>query len=360
MLGVSKAHGQIHVVRDEATTLKINETGQYPRMQLLKDGTFICVYEDNKGNCCLNRYNNEWELQKKDIVFTSKKITNGDKVGVTGPANPELLQLKSGRVLYACNYRSSIDGLAPYSIAIKYSDDNCNTWSEINYLYRADDMLKNGCWEPKILELPTGEIQIYFSDENQFRNTNEQEIVMISSFDNGLNWSRPRQVCYSVGKRDGMAVPIIVGNNILMAIEDNTFGKHQPSILTSSIKNNWRKPIMSDSRQRYFAGKDMFDNTVYGGAPYLTASENGDIFLSFQTTYKRNPDLKYASMGVAIKPHNSSMFYFDSFPYVLDERQSGLWNSLYIIDSDHVVALSSITKEGVQAPYLIIGRIVKR
>ena len=359
ILGINKVYSQIHVEWDEKSILKINETGQYPRLMVLQDGFYICVYEDNKGNCCLNKYNKDWKLQKKDIIFTTKKVVNGDLVGVTRPANPELLQLRSGRVIYVCNYRSSIDGLSPYSIVIKYSDDNCNTWSDINYVYRADDKLKNGCWEPKMIELPTGEIQLYFSDENQYRNSNEQEIVLMSSFDKGVNWSRPRQVCYSVGKRDGMAVPIIVGSNILMAIEDNTFGKHQPSILTSSIKNNWRKPIMADSKQRYFVGKDMFDGTVYGGAPYIAASENGDIFLSFQTTYNRNSDLKYASMGLAIKPRKSSKYYFDSFPFLLDEKQSGLWGSLYIIDSDHLVALSSITKEGVQAPYLIIGRIIK-
>ena len=49
---------------------------------------------------------------------------------------------------------------------------------------RQDPRFKDGCWEPAMLQLPVGEIQLFFSDEGIYTKTDEQNISMLRSFDN--------------------------------------------------------------------------------------------------------------------------------------------------------------------------------
>src|SRR5690242_21276392 len=43
-----------------------------------------------------------------------------------------------------------------------------------------------------------------FRSEAPYTKSNEQEISLLRSFDHGLTWSRPTQVSFRQGKRDGM------------------------------------------------------------------------------------------------------------------------------------------------------------
>ena len=127
-------------------------------------------------------------------------------------ANPEFAQLSEsnphhpGRIIFACNYRpfntdpAAVDddkyasSVYPYTIAIKTSDDNGQTWSVLNHVYKSDVWKENalrGCWEPFVLELPDGTVQIYFADETPYWRVGSkwQNISVIESKDGGDSWS---------------------------------------------------------------------------------------------------------------------------------------------------------------------------
>src|SRR5690606_40386533 len=92
-------------------------------------------------------------------VFRAFPADRADSVTIR-MSNPELIELASGRLLMACNYRPSKDGVAPFAIAIRESGDQGENWSEAEVLFEGGIDFKDGCWEPSFLQLPSGEVQL--------------------------------------------------------------------------------------------------------------------------------------------------------------------------------------------------------
>ena len=119
---------------------------------------------------------------------------------------PDLIQLSDGTIIVAYNPRPS----APYTtgrkfgIRCKRSVDNGATWSDEIFVNDARHTFEDGCWEPSMLELPSGELQLYFADEGPYTSSNEQQISLCRSFDGGKTWSAAQKVSFRAGYRDGM------------------------------------------------------------------------------------------------------------------------------------------------------------
>ncbi|MCA1482081.1 sialidase family protein, partial [Bradyrhizobium sp. NBAIM08] len=110
-----------------------------------------------------------------------------------------------------------------YGIRTKKSYDGGLSWTDERLLYEAGSKFEDGCWEPSQIQLPSGEIRLFFSDEGPYTNSNEQNISLFRSLDNGLAWTaQPQMVSFRAGKRDGMPVPVLLKdkNEILFSIED--------------------------------------------------------------------------------------------------------------------------------------------
>ena len=189
--------------------------GGYGRVYELQNGRMVSVastssgytmsFSDNKGKT--------WNDQK--ALFKAR--------GNRHVANPEVFQMSDGTVLIGYNERPNAPYGAdhPFLITLRRSTDNCETWSEPITIYTGDYVWENGCWEPIFLELPSGELQCYFSDETPFKTTSEQYIVMCRSFDGGFTWTKPIITSYRAGCRDGMPVPVITeAGEIVYTIED--------------------------------------------------------------------------------------------------------------------------------------------
>jgi predicted RNA-binding protein with RPS1 domain len=120
------------------------------------------------------------------------------------------------------------------------SDDDGNTWYA-KTLYTASVKAQEGCWEPVAMQLPDGEIQLYFANEFPYKTTSEQEISMMHSKDNAESWGKAEKISFSAGSRDGMPVPIYLPHSkeIAVAIEDNGIrGRFKPVIVRSA--KNWQ------------------------------------------------------------------------------------------------------------------------
>ena len=282
--------------------------------------------------------------------------------------NCELLQLQSGRLLYTWNARPLRDTGLPYKIMYALSDDGGKSWSKGQDLYVAGKEPRSGCWEPIALQLPSGEVQIYFANEAPYRDSSEQEISLIRSRDEGKSWGYAEKISFRAGARDGMAVPIYLPHvsEIAVAIEDNGMrGRFKPVIVRTA--NNWRDGFVAGNdprREEALAEKCAVHDTIYVGAPYLIRLGEENTLLSVQSTEgRKGGNHKYANMQVYVGDRNARKFCNRSTPLPdLDENGCALWNSLAQIDDKRVIAVMSVSglERGKNGIWTITGEITKK
>ncbi len=352
----------VRIAWDYSSMQQIAEKGAYPRLTRLKDSTLLVIYETRTGNVHLKKSFDDgksWSVPEE--VFSKFVYAALDgKSTIVNIANPEIKQLNNGDVVIACNYRPQKAEIAPYSIVIRRSTDNAQTWLPPQSLYSAAPRFTDGCWEPSFLQLPNGELQVYFANENPYRNSNEQEISMLRSKDNGVTWSEATtMVSFRKDRRDGMPVPIIVNNNIVVAIEDNKTAQFKPYTIRTPLSENWSQPVLANSENRNYALNKLISDTVYMGAPYLCKLPNGQTLLSYQTNENRMHDWELSTMEVAIGDKEAKNFGKRTRPFDVPLNKEAKWNSIGVWNNHTVVALSSSNfKSKYVAPWLIKGYII--
>jgi hypothetical protein len=349
-----------HIVWDAGSLKKVSSAGDrsragYARMIQLKDKSLFCVYETAGSTVA---------VQSKDLGATwSPAISLAARHQGINMAVPDLIQLKSGRLIVFYNSRpfeKSPD--KKFGIMCKISDDNGESWSAEKVLYEADWKFENGCWEPSAIQLPTGEVQLYFANESDYRYSNEQNISMITSSDDGNTWNQERKiVSFRKGSRDGMPVPLVLKNQreIVFAIEDNGFENFKPYIIRNEIKNEWSTVVDGSSEQRNYALAEKIADKIYAGAPYLRQLKSGETILSYQGAEGRENNLQHAEMKVVIGDANARNFSSKSAPFIIPPDKYCLWNSLAILDDDTIVAIGSTNAFGNRGEiWMIKGRLV--
>ena len=326
------------------------------------DESFLVVYENRRGDVVIKKsFDNGANWNDEVVSFEAFNYTNnttGENIKVN-IANPEIIQLPSGDLLLAVNLRPRIEGVFPFSIALKRSTDNGETWSDFDILFQAAPHFKDGCWEPSFLLLPDGTIHIYFANEFTYLQSDEQEISVLTSTDNGYTWdSEPKTVSFRNGHRDGMPVAVHDGESIYLVIEDNVSGQFKPWLLSSPINKSWESPILADSQKRCSALKNNLPDTVYAGAPYMIRLNNGIYLISYQTTEGRTSNWELSTMEVVLsdKPYD---FRNPSQPFDVPMNKEAKWNALSYLGNNTIAALASTNfnsdKIGV---WMIKGKIV--
>lgn len=347
---------------DNTSLICIAEEGGYPRLIKLVDESLLAVYENRRGDVVIKKSFDNGSTWSDPVVsfeafnFTNTKTGEETRVNI---ANPEIIQLPDGDLLLAVNLRPRIEGIYPFSIALKRSIDNGATWSDADILFQAAELFRDGCWEPSFLLLPDGTIQIYFANEYPYQESDEQEISVLTSADNGFVWdSQPKKVSFRQNHRDGMPVGVHDGESVYVVIEDNVSGQFKPWIIRSSIKNSWEYPILEESPGRYSALKKSLPDTVYAGAPYIIRTDSGIYLISYQTTENRSSNWELSTMEVVIsdKPYD---FRNSTQPFDVPLNKEAKWNSLSDLGNNTIAALGSTNfnseKTGV---WMIKGKIV--
>lgn len=333
--------------------------GGYARIKAVGDAHAM-VY--NVGRTAVIRFSND----KCESWSEPTEVAKAEGYLYT---NCELLQLQSGKLLYTWNARP-LRGRTelPYKIMYATSDDGGKSWSQGRDLYIAGTEFKNGCWEPVAMQLPSGEVHVYFANEAPYTRSAEQEISLIRSFDDGKSWSNAERVSFRAGKRDGMAVPIYLPHSgeIAMAIEDNGIrGSFKPVIVRTC--NNWSDGFVAgndERREEALAVRCSVDDTVYAGAPYLIQLGDKHTLLSVQSTEGREGrGHKFANMQVYVGNRDARKFCNRTTPMPhLNEDGSALWNSLAQIDDNRVIAVMTVRGmgKGKNGIWTTIGEIKKR
>lgn len=329
----------------------------YPRMIQLYDKSLICVYEVAGGSIeCIKSFDAGDTWSAPVIVTTQQNNIN--------MSVPEILELNDHSLLVSYNPRPRKSATSGhFGIRTKKSYDGGLTWKDERLVYEAGAKFEDGCWEPAQIQLPSGEIQLFFSDEGIYTSSNEQNISVFRSVDNGLTWTtKPQIVSFRAGKRDGMPVPILLkgGKEILFSIEDNAVGEFKPSIIRSTIVDNWKTVVVGTSEKRNAALLKPLHDTIYAGAPYLRQLKAGETILSYQGTEGRMRDWNHACMFVVVGDAAGKNFTNRSIPFNVPLNKQGLWNSLCVLDDNTVIALTSTNAYSANTTevWMIKGRLV--
>ena len=338
------------------TTGKYVTNGVYSRVKRLNTGELALVYSDGP-NVYIRKSSDNGGTWSGQVLVASQASYNN--------TNADMIQLSNGWLLYAWNGRPVTDGTVPYIIKTKLSKDNGATWVNEQLIYTADVVAANGCWEPALIQLPSGEIQLFFSNENPYRNSNDQEIDMVRSYDNAATWSGIVVTSHRSGGRDGMPIPLYLKNNsnLVYSIEDPGYnGTFKPVIISSSVQSDWNGgTVPGNSPNRWGALRSDYalPASVYAGAPYLIQMANGETVISCQSEQGRNAG--NSTMQVYIGDENAQNFSRQNtpFPY-LAAAGTANWNAMLALDENTIMATSSINTagNGPSGIWIITGKII--
>ncbi len=345
---------------DSSTLTLIQSNGYYGRIIRLKNRQLVCGY-DYAGGIWIRHSSDEgktWRAPVKVAEWPHGRLTN-----------TELLQLRDGAVLCFYNERprrhsaDTNDAPArPYRICMTRSDDNGLTWQPPQNLYTAGTEFNNGCWEPAAIELPSGEVQVFFSNEGTFRNSDEQEIVLLRSTDGARTWGAPETVSFRPGARDGMPVPLILKDKqgIAFSIEDNGLsGNFKPVIVFTTLEDNWHSGVRRpESTNRWSALRELPPPHVSASAPYLRQMPSGETILSFQRS--ETGQMENARMFVCIGDEHAKNFGSPTKPFPDTSDKAQLWNSLFVKNAQTIIAVTETSLNGVFGIWSIEGRFTRK
>lgn len=319
----------------------------YSRMKQLYDGRLACVYETTPGR------------RNVELVFSNdlgETWSNPQTIFQTenniDMAVPDLIELSDHSILIACNPRPNepYTNERKFAIKIRKSTDGGANWDDERLIYEAQSTFNNGCWEPSFAQLPSGEVQLFFSNEGVYSSSDEQNISMFRSLDNGDSWSaEPVIAGFRQGHRDGMPVPLVLEDKgeILIAVEDNKVGEFKPTIYHEKIADNWTDGFVSatDSRRSYHPFSNPLSESIYAGAPYLARLGSGEVLLSYQTTLNRSRQWDLCAMAVEIGNNSGTEFQNRSVPFQIPLTKVGFWNSISVIE-DGTIPVAITTTNG--------------
>lgn len=324
--------------------------------------------------CCYEAGGKSWVVRSRDDGRSWGEPLQAKEIEGANAANPELLQLKSGRLLLFYNQRPHPAAPQPpaaapteprvqaeklrFGIGVCVSDDGGATWrSDDAPLFLTGSEPADGCWEPAAIQLPGGEIQLFFANEAPYEGP-DQEITRLRSIDNGQTWSAPENVSHRAGHRDGMPVPLrLQSGELLLAIEDNGLAPGnslQPTIIDLG-RGGTMPPVDAASERRWGAASPPLPGNVYAGAPYLRQMASGATILSCQSNEGGRE--KYA-MTVYVGDAHARGFANPSRPFSNPSGVSGSWNSLFVKDADTITAISETVVNGAHGLWAIDGKLV--
>lgn len=170
----------------------------YSRIKKLPDGTYILFCQQSTSSN--PNGNDTYYATSPDLVnWTGKGFLFQSKSGYRNARNQAATRLftnangfvlSNGDLLAFASYRvspgySDVVCHNDNGIIMMRSSDNGKTWSDPQEIYHGPN------WEAMMLQLPSGELQCYFSESRPSISGGHSGTSMVVSNDNGSTWSPP-------------------------------------------------------------------------------------------------------------------------------------------------------------------------
>ena len=325
----------------------------YPRVKRLSDGSLLMTFSNHHfgWNIYARRSDDNgktWsDAQLLRAHFkTTSTVGDDEKVFV----NPDFIELKDGRVLlaYQWRYKNGYNDI-PHTnmncgIEIMFSDDKGKTFAAPREMYRGR------CWEPSMLQLPSGEIHMYItSSQDVVDNVSYPRTVVIRSFDGGETWQGKKLASYrdaetisrTIDERwsyDGMPTAVWLNDNngIAMSVEVWS-GKlavdQTPVIVKTDADVNWygnQEKITKEGGPEY-PHKKQLNKDFVGYGPYSAKLGTGEVVVLSNGTYKGEQGI-----WTFIGDRKADNFRFATSPF------KGYWGSIDYIGNNRVIASGTV------------------
>ena len=377
--------------------------GGYPRVHRLNDGRLMMTYSksfngyarfsEDEGktwpeSTLKNPMSKFYESNEKGEALLSVAVPDFAQLSENHPHHPN-------RIIFAGNYRprtkdgktTGMTTIHPYTISISVSDNNGKTWSDTRHIYMSDRWNEDvtiGCWEPFVLELPDGTVQIYFADETPYYRLGSRwhNISVIESKDGGDTWEKVRVVSQNGACRDGMPVVAIHEDRLLLAVESTDYSGERlhPIVIQNTIEDNWKVTVGKGSPYRFEPFQKSLKSEVnYSGSPYIITTDNYIVYSYHIADWwtpptgltasqqlaqaKQNNDTNHAALEVQVCPKSEVQDgYFRTMraasrPLPVDQttgKENAIWNSLCDLGNDEILAVSQYKS----CVYIVKGKIV--
>jgi hypothetical protein len=338
--GLQKPEVRITGVEWDVSSKRLLTEGIFGRLLKLDDRV-LCFYEDNASI----------HVKSGDLDLTGfgESVKLADFPGGLA-VNPRGLLLGNGEVL--CFYvESPIEDLKSYfALKVIKSLDKGKTWGAPVKIYQAGNHYKSGCWEPSAIQLSSGEIQLFFTNEYPYGQTNEKEISLVKSTDNGGSWSIPEKIVFKKNTRSGAPSPIILNSQVFLAYmqesEEKSLKKGKPFIakLGSGVEP-WR-PFIRDLKSE-----------VEGNIPSLEQLPGGETVLALQLVDEGEKD---PYMVVYFGSKEAKYFTHASEPFPRTKGVPSVCNSVYVKGHSVITAVTSTEIDGKRGVWLIDGNIIRK
>lgn len=264
----------------------------YPRVKALPDGRYIMFYHGGQVSSRIFRsYSSDLLSWKDKFMISGPKAVKVDgRNDYERYCNMEAAVLQNGTLLGVQSFRAS-DGYRKglgCGIRAMRSHDNGVTWTRPNVIYEGPN------WEPYILELPDGTVQVYFTDcDPRSRNSG---VSVIESRDGGVTFGPKKRVVrqfkyYWEGQRiytsqmpvfrvlnDGKTVFGIVEERLEPDGAEANVPGGKSEYWISLVRNG--SPDWTDLGEDSEGPKSRNVNALKGNSGYVVTLPSGEVLIS--------------------------------------------------------------------------------
>ncbi len=286
----------------------------YSRIRTLKDGSYILTWQNAvgvNGNGQDTFYSLSKDLKTwtyMGYLWQSQSVTNGlGNPDTRRYTNANTLQLSNGELIAVAAFSTiKTYSLSPdkyrneQGLVIKRSKDGGKTWFGEKEIYHGP------CWEAHLIELPSGEIQCFFSESRPTISGSHSGTVMVYSKDGGTTWSPElgndayrvmRKLWWNAQKNlwcftYQMPVGVILNNSKQFAFAMESC--NQRVLNGTKYSDQFSVAICfskEDGQWEYMSGTEItpkeqrIDSLVTrGAAPYLVQFPSGETLLAYGGT----------------------------------------------------------------------------
>lgn len=331
----------------------------YPRLRTLPDGSYILFWHtatvsDANGkdtHYAVSKDLKNWtymgNLWKSYSVVTS--IGTNDVRYFT---NPNGLVLNTGELLVVAAFRAvhaygKFDAQSDQGLIVKRSNDGGKTW------YGETEIYHGPCWEAHLIQLPSGEIQCFYSESRPWISSSHSGTGMVWSKDGGATWEpelgshfrvmrkhwwnyKPSNSSYSAMwcYTYQMPVGVILNNSKQFAFAMESANQRVPN--SSGGTNDQFSVALAFSKEDgiwenlqdddVLPREQRIDSLVVrGAAPYLVQFPSGECLLAYGGTDSR----QHLMIGAPNAREWGEAF--DGLPY------RGSWGGLDLTSSHQVI-----------------------